>query len=507
MLVYFVVIAGLCLILAHWKKQDLKRRQAVVEIAYPGCQPVRKYPHVEPLLGTDLLIKTAKMIHRHCNLPALAERHFTLGKTYLVNSVAQNVFHTVDPANFKAVYETNWHDWGVAPARADALDPFCGKGLITTDGQDWSALREVTKPVFNSDCSASLSSFGQALDQFLDENDESGVTIDLAPLFYEFFLDMGGEFLLGRRLRDIVKSEEKQPPVDSTHFLDAFHGAMNWLIVRVFFGVIGRNLPSPGFNRNCQSVHSFLDFYIDLALEQKLQQGVEASEFEKCTKPGLSHLGMAGMLAGSTGNRHLIRSQLLQSIMCMQETTSSLVTNTMFLLSRHADIWERLRTEVESLNDITLEALENNTLVQNILKESLRIYPIFATSGRTSLQDTALPRGGGPDGLAPVFVPKNSRIITLFYGLHRDAEVFGDDVEAFRPDRWNIIKPGPWEYLPFGNGPRRCPGQEKAMMEAALVVVRFAQRFSRIESRDDRDWAGQWALTVKNAHGCKIALY
>ena len=130
---------------------------------------------------------------------------------------------------------------------------------------------------------------------------------------------------------------------------------------------------------------------------------------------------------------------------------------------------------------------------------------MFCTSGRTSLRDTVLPRGGGPDGSAPIFVPADSRIITLFYGLHRNRQVFGEDIESFRPNRWNDINPGPWEYLPFSNGPRVCIGREKAMGEAAYIIARMAQRFEKLESRDDREWAGQWALTVKNANGCKVA--
>lgn len=45
------------------------------------------------------------------------------------------------------------------------------------------------------------------------------------------------------------------------------------------------------------------------------------------------------------------------------------------------------------------------------------------------------------------------------------------------------------------------------MIEAAYVIMIFTKRYDRIESRDDRAWAGKWALTAKNANGCKVALF
>lgn len=93
-----------------------------------------------------------------------------------------------------------------------------------------------------------------------------------------------------------------------------------------------------------------------------------------------------------------------------------------------------------------------------------------------------------------------------FYALHRNPRVFGDDVEEFNIDRWDTIKPDSWEYMPVGGGPRACVGQPKALAEASLVLVKMAQRFSRIESRDDREWEELLKLTLANANGCKVGL-
>jgi hypothetical protein len=51
---------------------------------------------------------------------------------------------------------------------------------------------------------------------------------------------------------------------------------------------------------------------------------------------------------------------------------------------------------------------------------------------------------------------------------------------------------------------RACLGREKVLAEAAYVVGRFAQRFERVESRDDRPWKEIMRLTAKNVHGCLV---
>ena len=60
--------------------------------------------------------------------------------------------------------------------------------------------------------------------------------------------------------------------------------------------------------------------------------------------------------------------------------------------------------------------------------------------------------------------------------------------------------------MAFGGGQRACLGQQKALAEASYTLIRLAQTFKRIESRDDREWAGDQKLTAKNAHGCKVAM-
>lgn len=67
------------------------------------------------------------------------------------------------------------------------------------------------------------------------------------------------------------------------------------------------------------------------------------------------------------------------------------------------------------------------------------------------------------------------------YAIHRDPKWWGDDAELFRPERW--LKADKSEqrrkaFMPFGDGPRSCPGATFALQEAKLAIFRLLQQFN-----------------------------
>jgi cytochrome P450 len=89
--------------------------------------------------------------------------------------------------------------------------------------------------------------------------------------------------------------------------------------------------------------------------------------------------------------------------------------------------------------------------------------------------------------------------------MHHRRDIYGDDADEFRPERWETLRPG-WEYLPFNGGPRICLGQQYALTEAAYVSVRLLQEFSKVESRDPEEWAESLTLTLCSYNGTKVSL-
>ena len=74
------------------------------------------------------------------------------------------------------------------------------------------------------------------------------------------------------------------------------------------------------------------------------------------------------------------------------------------------------------------------------LKEALRLNPPVATNQREAVRDTVLPLGGGADGKAPVFVKKGTQLRYIPWVMHRRKDLFGEDAEEFRPERWEDLR-------------------------------------------------------------------
>ena len=76
---------------------------------------------------------------------------------------------------------------------------------------------------------------------------------------------------------------------------------------------------------------------------------------------------------------------------------------------------------------------------------------------------------------------------------------------AYRPERWETLKPG-WAYIPFNGGPRICIGQQFALTEAGYSIVRIMQQFGEIENRDPEPFREWLTLTLASKNGTRVVL-
>lgn len=98
--------------------------------------------------------------------------------------------------------------------------------------------------------------------------------------------------------------------------------------------------------------------------------------------------------------------------------------------------------------------------------------------------------------------------------MHRRKDIYGEDAEAFRPERWeeDRLKDVGWAYLPFNGGPRLCLGQDFALLEVSYTLCRLIQTFPRIDvpASEPHVDVGQerqtLTLVVASADGCRLSM-
>ncbi|KAI4125118.1 MAG: hypothetical protein LQ338_004446 [Usnochroma carphineum] len=340
-----------------------------------------------------------------------------------------------------------------------------------------------------------MDTFKFSFDELFNRIPRDGSTIDLQPLISLLIADTSFKFLLGRSLGVLDPIDGDESPIDGKTFLKAWQLSLRSCSIRNSLGLFKFIISKSESIDQWKTVHGLMDFHINRALNGQSQDcgGSDRSLLHNLIRRDTDKVG--------------IRNQIIQGMMAAQDTTAILISNTVHLLSRQPEMWRRLRREVASINldQIKAEEFKKFSLLRNILYESLRIYPVFPSLARVALRRSTLPTGGGVNGDQPVFVPTGTTVISNFYALHRDQDVYGENIEAFDPDRWMNIQPNPWQFMGFGGGQRACLGQPKALSEASYALVKLAQAFKQLESRDPREWAGDQKLTAKNVNGCKVA--
>jgi cytochrome P450/NADPH-cytochrome P450 reductase len=218
---------------------------------------------------------------------------------------------------------------------------------------------------------------------------------------------------------------------------------------------------------------AFMNGLVD-AIVRERRRGAERAQ-----KDLLNYM-LAGVdkATGESLSDENIRYQINTFLIAGHETTSGLLSFTIYFLLNHPDVLARAYEEVDRVlgADIstppTLAQVNQLDYIRQILLESLRLWPTAPAFSLYPYKDETI--GGEYRLKARSFVT----VLTLM--LHRDRSVWGDKAEEFNPD--NFSREAEAErpthaYKPFGNGQRACIGRQFAMQEATLVLGMILQRF------------------------------
>ncbi len=146
-----------------------------------GCQAPPKRAAQDPILGIDRKLQDSKLSKAFQSLPAGVSLFHTYGQTFRETTILGTVIKTKSAENIHTIHGLKAKDWGIQLFRLPAMNPFCGKGFITTDGSIWEHSRALLKPSFHKGNISDLTAFESSVNQFLSGIPTDGSTIDLQP--------------------------------------------------------------------------------------------------------------------------------------------------------------------------------------------------------------------------------------------------------------------------------------------------------------------------------------
>ncbi|KAI5352935.1 hypothetical protein L3X38_005827 [Prunus dulcis] len=187
-----------------------------------------------------------------------------------------------------------------------------------------------------------------------------------------------------------------------------------------------------------------------------------------------------------------------------QETTNTLLAWTVFLLALHTDWQEEARKEVLQLfgkGTPNLDGIGKLTTMSMIINETLRLYPPAVLVLRNVEREVRLGK---------LIVPSNLELVVSIVALHHDPQIWGQDVQLFKPERFSegIAKAtnnNVGAFIPFSMGPRICVGLNFATTEAKIALSMILQRYAFTLS-PGYVHSPFHHLTVRPQHGVQVRL-
>jgi cytochrome P450 family 110 len=181
-----------------------------------------------------------------------------------------------------------------------------------------------------------------------------------------------------------------------------------------------------------------------------------------------------------------LRDQMITLLFAGHETTATALAWAVYRILERPDVLEAIRAEyhrVVGSGSFRAEHVAHLTYLDATVKEALRLDPIIPDIGRRLVRPMQIGGWRLPAGV--VAAPS-------IYLAHRRPDRWPEP-EQFRPERFLGARPGPYEFLPFGGGVRRCLGMAFALYEMKVVLARVLSRV------DLRLKSGYRARTVRRS--------
>ncbi|TLS21648.1 uncharacterized protein PpBr36_09592 [Pyricularia pennisetigena] len=401
--------------------------------------------------------------------------------TFEVNLGGMRTIWTADPENIKAMLGSQFDDYGRGKAFQKRWHDLLGTSIFNVDGQTWHDSRQRLRPLFIRQRVSNLDSYERHFQCLIKQHLDGGRTVDLKDVMSRFALDAISDYAMGcqvntldDRNKDVLDALER---VKTTQNIKECAGPLSWMV------------PTSGLKRDLKVLDDFVAPLIDHAVH--LPQCV-LDEMDK-TDRDWTYLKACATVSR---DRDFLKSELMSVLLAGRDTLSGTLVWTLMELAKRPDLMADMRREIESTVGLgpdarrpTHDDLRSMRLVRNTLNETLRLFPPVSLNMRAALRNTSLPRGGGQDGNGPVGLAEGTPVIFSSHMLHLSPETYDQsppgtsEPHVFDPYRWDVWKPKPWTYIPFGGGPRVCIGMELSMTAMTFVLVRLFQRYSRLEMR------------------------
>jgi len=370
------------------------------------------------------------------------------GDIYWASIFGGDVYVVSAPNYAERILRSNWQNYARAGQVVKRIALLLGNGLIASNGQLWKSQRQMIQPAFAKVAVAS---------------------------FQEMIAAANAE------LRDSwLAAARRQQRVNVTRDVSA-------MVLQVTLrAIFGRDYPSvaPHFAILAEDTARDIGFASAFRPLGKIVHEIVARRRSDSGAAG----DILGRLLAARDRAHgqpMAAAQPVREVLTLvvagHETTASLLNWMWYLLSRHPEVQRRLCAEFARLpwDEIpSLAMLANYTYTQQVIAETLRLYPPLWLMTRKAIKD---------DYLGEFLVPAGTEIYISPYLIQRSPALW-DEPDEFNPDRFrpqNSAGRPELAMCPFGAGPRNCIGEAFARLEIQYHLMMIARELRLVSGEPE----------------------
>lgn len=355
----------------------------------------------------------------------------------------QSFYLVTGPSYIQEILVKKHDKFTIGPAQQASFAGITDFAVNMSTGDDWERRRKAINPVF----------MGDAVEGYRDRMiSEISTSVDSWTEGEQFDLHTEMRIVTMRMLTDTLLG------IDIRGDEDVIIAASDSLIDRANFRRPGRYLPdwvpTPTDRRFEQRVTELNEFVADRIDDQR---DTDAGD-DVCS------IMLAASDKGMLSERE-VQHNLVGLLLAGTSSPGGTLTHACRLLDEHPSIRESVRAEYDAVTGsegLSADAVDELTLTQNVLSETLRLYPPTVGVNRQATEPVTVGDYEFPEGtqfIMPQWVPQ------------RD-ERFWEAPEQFDPARWeaDIDRPQ-FSYFPFSGGPRFCPGKKVARQEMTIALA------------------------------------
>src|SRR5580704_11700271 len=423
----------------------------------PGPKPL-------PLIGNLHQLNPTKA---HLILEEWAGRY---GSIYQFWMGPRRIVATTDPASIDDVLRARPETFR-RPENMDRIISELGvKGVFNAEGEAWRPQRKLSVAAFaqrNLHRLSPIQKVAGRLKTRWDRSASAGETLDVVEELKRFAVDVTMLIVFGHDVNTVEQGDD---------VIQGELGVILPAINRRLFALIPtwryvQTRSDRRLNRAFVNVRAWLG---GLLAEARIRL---KTELERTQKPSnfVEAMVTASDENGKPFSDDVIMSNLLTMLVAGEDTIAFTVAWAIHHLCDNPRWASEIRREADEILGASIVAGSHDVASRlvcagAVASETMRLRPVVPISFHDANVDTSLDQ---------YFVPKRTTVAPLLRPAAVDPANFFDP-SAFRPERWleDSIRPhNVSAYMPFGTGPRMCPGRSLALLEMKTLHSMLYKNF------------------------------